>query len=140
MSLNRIYLSSEVDQRLRLLHSRTKLTPNLLCRIGFTLSLNEPGIPDPHLYTESQAREFNRPTLVGQWDMLVFAMPRERLRQDQLPESELESQFKAHLSRGIMLLSQRAKNLEDLFTLMADLQMSHQPVQTVEEPHVEPVE
>lgn len=140
MSLNRIYLSSEVDQRLRLLHSRTKLTPNLLCRIGFTLSLNEEGIPDLQLYTEGQAREFNRPTLVGQWDMLVFAMLRERLRQDQLPESELESQFKAHLSRGVMLLSQRAKNLEDLVTLMADLQTSHQPVQTVEEPHVEPVE
>lgn len=49
MSLNRIYVSDEVDKRLRLLKSRTGLTPNLLCRLGFSISLNEAGVPDPEL-------------------------------------------------------------------------------------------
>ncbi|MBX7220552.1 MAG: DNA sulfur modification protein DndE [Blastocatellia bacterium] len=119
MSLNRIYLSEQVDLKLRSLKSRTGLTPNLLCRLGFSLSLNEAGVPDMGLYSEGQSREFNRYTLVGQWDSLVFALLRERLAEDGLSETDLETQFRAHLNRGVMLLSQRVKNLDDILKLMA---------------------
>jgi len=123
MTLNRIYVGEEVDWRLRHLKARTGLTPNLLCRLGFCLSLAEPGIPDPQLYTDSQAREFNRYTLTGQWDLFFFSLLRERLAQDELnPEADLEAQFKAHLSRGVLLLYQRLKNLEDLADMLAEAQ------------------
>jgi len=123
MALNRIYVSEEVDLRLRTLKARTGLTPNLLCRLGFCLSLAEPGIPDPQLYADGHAREFNRYTLTGQWDLFFFALLRERLVQDGLdPEIELEAQFKAHLSRGVLLLYQRLKNLEDLANLVTEAQ------------------
>src|ERR1051325_4307977 len=102
---NRIYLNDDVDMRLRNLKARTGLAPNLLCRIGFCLSLAEPSIPDPNLYSEGQAREFNRYTLTGQWDLLFFSLLRERLSQDGLDlKADLEAQFKAHLSRGVTLL------------------------------------
>lgn len=115
MTFNRIYVNEDVDQRLRNLKARTGLTPNLLCRLGFCLSLAEPGIPDPKLYTEGQAREFNRYTLTGQWDLFFFSLLRERMVQDGLdPEVDLEAQFKAHLSRGVLLLYQRLKNLSDI--------------------------
>ena len=123
MAFNRIYVGEEVDWRLRNLKARTGLTPNLLCRLGFCLSLAEPGIPDPQLYADGQAREFNRYTLTGQWDQFFFALLRERLVQDELnPEVHLEEQFKAHLSRGVLLLYQRLKRLEDLATLVAEAQ------------------
>ncbi len=123
MPLNRIYVSDEVDQRLRLLKARTGLTPNLLCRLGFCLSLAEPGIPDSELYSDSQAREFNRYTLTGQWDLFFFSLLRERLAQDGMDlEADLETQFKAHLGRGVMLLYQRLKNLGDLADLVAESQ------------------
>jgi DNA sulfur modification protein DndE len=123
MTLNRIYVSEEVDQRLRTMKARTGLTPNLLCRLGFCLSLAEPGIPDPSLYPEGQVREFNRYTLIGQWDLLVFALLRERLVQDGLDiGADLEPQFKAHLNRGVMLLYQRLKNLEDLAAMVVEAQ------------------
>lgn len=115
MPLNRVYVGEEVDWRLRTLKARTRLTPNLLCRLGFCLSLSEPGIPDPSLYGDGAAREFNRYTLTGQWDQFFFALLRERLLHDNLdPETHLEIQFKAHLSRGVLLLYQRLKGLEDL--------------------------
>lgn len=124
MSLNRITVNEKIDQRLRLLKSRTGLTPNLLCRIGFCLSLAEPGIPDPSLYADGQAREFNRYTLTGQWDLLFFALLRERMLQDGLdPGQDLEIQFKAHLNRGVNLLYQRLKGLEDLAGLVAAAQL-----------------
>lgn len=123
MPLNRVYVNEQVDQRLRTLRARTGLTPNLLCRLGFCVSLAEPGIPDPQLYAHGQAREFNRYTLTGQWDTFFFALLRERLVADSLdPEKELETQFKAHLCRGVLLLYQRLKNLEDLATLVAEAQ------------------
>ena len=123
MALNRIYVGEEVDLRLRNLKARTGLTPNLLCRLGFCLSLAEPGIPDPQLYADGQAREFNRYTLTGQWDLFFFSLLRERLIRDGLdPEADLESQFKAHLSRGVLMLYQRVKNLEDLADLVAEAQ------------------
>jgi DNA sulfur modification protein DndE len=124
MSFSRVQISREVDLRLRTLKARTGLTPNLLCRLGFCLSLTEPGVPDPQLYAGVHAREFNHYTLTGQWDIFFFALLRERLAQDGLdPEVELESQFKAHLSRGVMLLSQRLKTLADLAGLIANAQM-----------------
>ncbi len=121
MTLNRIYVGEEVDLRLRILKARTGLTPNLLCRLGFCLSLAESGIPDPELYADGQVREFNRYTLTGQWDQFFFALLRERLVRDDLDlETDLEVQFKAHLSRGVLLLYQRLKRLEDLATMMAE--------------------
>lgn len=115
MSLNRIWIGQQVDVRLRTLKARTGLTPNLLCRLAFCLSLTEPGVPDPQLYADGQVREFNRFTLTGQYDLLFFSLLRERLAQDNLdPETELEDQFKAHLSRGVVLLHQRIRSLRDL--------------------------
>lgn len=121
MTLSRIYVSKDVDFRLRNLKARTGLTPNLLCRIGFCLSLAEPGIPDPNLYSDGQGREFNRYTLTGQWDLFFFSLLRERMAKDGLNiEKELESQFKAHLSRGVTLLNQRLKSLTDLTELVLE--------------------
>lgn len=122
MPLSRIYVGEEVDNKLRLMKARTGLTPNLLCRLGFCISLAEPGIPDPGLYA-GQAREFNRYTLTGEWDLFFFALIRERLIQDNLDvKKDLEAQFNAHLSRGVMLLSQRLKNVEDLAILVEESQ------------------
>ena len=118
-SLNRIYVGEKVDVRLRQLKGRTGLTPNLLCRLGFCLSLEEPGIPDPTLYADKNAREFNRYTLTGPWDCFFFALLRERLVLDEIDtEKEMEKQFIAHLSRGVLLLYSRVKNLGDLAILI----------------------
>lgn len=123
MTFNRIYVSEDVDLRLRNLKARTGLTPNLLCRLGFCLSLAESGIPDPDLYSDGQAREFNRYTLTGQWDQLFFSLLRQRLVQDGLdPEEDLEAQFKAHLSRGVGLLYQRLKSVGDLTEMVNGFQ------------------
>lgn len=118
-SLNRIYVGEKVDIRLRQLKAKTGLTPNLLCRLGLCLSLEEPGIPDPSLYDDGHVREFNRYTLTGPWDDFFFALLRERLVQDEMDvEEHLEEQLKTHLSRGVLLLYQRMKNIEDLAGLI----------------------
>lgn len=122
MPFSRLYISADVDNQLRTLKMRTGLTPNLLCRMGVCLSLAEPGVPDVSLYSDTQAREFNRYTLTGQYDPFFFSLLRERLAEDDIEVGpNLEAQFKAHLSRGVGLLYQRLKSLEDVTTLVAEV-------------------
>jgi DNA sulfur modification protein DndE len=121
MAINRIYVDSQVERSLTTLKARTGLTPNLLCRIGFCISLAEPGIPEPNLYNDGNAREFNLQTLTGDYNEFFFALLRQRLAQDDLDIDEhLEPQFKAHISRGVLRLDLRVKNLEDITTLVAE--------------------
>ena len=135
MPFSRLYINADVDNKLRVLKMRTGLTPNLLCRMGFCLSLSEPGVPDVQLYSDSQAREFNRYTLTGQYDLFFFSLLRERLLDDGLDaETWLEPQFKAHLSRGVGLLYQRVKGLGDIAALTTEAQKREQLNASIRQP------
>ena len=118
MELNKIKISKDATQKLRLLKARTGLTPNILCRIGFCLSLNEPGTPDSNKQPED-GMEFNRYTLTGQYDILFLSLLKERCTQERFFEDyDLKEQFLAHLNRGVFLLSNRIKQLSDLNKLI----------------------
>lgn len=117
MRFTKIRLTKDASNRLRFLAGRTGLTPNLLCRIGFCLSLEEIKIPDPSEFAEEE-REFNRYTLLGEYDVLYIALLRQRLHQDGLELDDLEGYFRAHLNRGISLLQQRVRNVADIANLL----------------------
>ena len=120
MKLNRLRISEEVSSRLSMLKGRTGLTPNILCRIGFCLSLNDPTIPNPDDYPNDTEKEIDRHTLTGQWDCLFVALIKERCHQDGLPldNETLAAQFRAHINRGVLLLYKRTRSLNDLVQLM----------------------
>lgn len=122
MNLHRIRVCSQADNYLRQLKGRTGLTPNLLCRIGFCLSLGEPTPPNPNDYTDNSTREFNRYTLTGPWDNYFVALLIERCYKEGLSTEDLESQFIAHVNRGVILLFQRAKNINDIIRLVDEAQ------------------
>ena len=114
MNLNKVKIGNDATHKLRLLKGRTGLTANILCRIGFCLSLNAPGIPDGNQY-QDDGMEFNRYTLTGQWDTLFVALLKEKCLEDGLDlKEDLFEQFRAHLNRGIFLLSFRVRSLNDL--------------------------
>lgn len=96
---------------------KTGLTPNLLCRLGFCLSLAEPGVPNPKEFPEEE-REFNRYTLLGEYDSLFIALLRERHQADSA-DYTLEDAFRAHMNRGVLLLQRRLKDISLLGDLVA---------------------
>ena len=121
MSRNKIRVCSQVDQLLSQLKGRTGLTPNLLCRLGFCLSLREGGVPNSADYPEDSQREFNRYSLTGEWDGLMRALLRERLLEDGITIDEgLDDHFRAHLNRGVILLHLRVKSLTDIAHLVEE--------------------
>jgi len=117
MKLSKIRLTKDSSNRLRFLAGRTGLTPNLLCRMGFCLSLEEPKAPNPEEFPEEE-REFNRYTLLGEYDTLFIALLRQRLYGDGIRDSAIEDHFRAHMNRGIALLQQRIRNVADLASLV----------------------
>ncbi len=118
MKLNKVRLTKESSNRLRFLAAKTGMTPNLLCRMGFCLSLAEPSVPNPDDYSEED-REFNRYTLLGEYDPLFVALLKQRCHQDGVDLSRLADYFRAHTSRGIVLLQGRVRSILDIAELVA---------------------
>ena len=104
---------------------RTGITPNILARIGFTLSLDEPGTPQDPFDSEESGRE----TLLGEHDAAYVALLRtwvaetDWLKQNDLPAECSTDQFNdlfvAHMNRGFELLSARMRDLPGLGNLLA---------------------
>jgi DNA sulfur modification protein DndE len=117
MKLSKLRLTKEASSRLRFLAGKVGLTPNLLCRMGFCMSLAEPGVPDPADYPEEE-REFNRYTLLGEHDTLFIALLKERHKKDNSADT-LEDAFRAHMNRGVILLQRRFRDIDQLGDLLA---------------------
>ena len=114
LTLQRIPFTVEADNRLRMLKARTGITPNILCRIGFCLSLEEPGVPPLLPEDYPQGREINRYTLLGKEDMIYVSLLAVRLHMNGVPLAEINNMFLAHINRGIELLTARVKTMNDL--------------------------
>ena len=118
MQLNKIKLTTESSERLKQLKARTGLTPNILCRIGFCLSLRDNSIPNPDKYPEED-REFNRYTLLGEWDDLYVAFLTQWCLDLGITPCEKKNldYFRAHLNRGVEILTRQTKAVSDLANL-----------------------
>lgn len=117
MKLTKLRLTTEASNRLRFVAGKTGLTPNLLCRLGFCLSLRELSVPNPTDYLEED-REFNRYTLLGEYDQLFISLLIERCHRDGLELGKLPDYFRAHVNRGVVLLQQRVKSIAGLSQLI----------------------
>jgi len=132
MNFRRMRFTEDISHKLSLLKGRTGITPNILCRIGFCMSVEVPSIPDPTEFDEYGDREIDRPVLLGTYDELFVAMIKERCKQDGLAVDgdEVYEHFRAHVHRGVALLYKRVKDLPDMIHLMPD---PAQQAETVDE-------
>jgi DNA sulfur modification protein DndE len=109
-------MSEEATTKLNTLKARTGLTLNIISRIGFCLSLKEPG--QPNMKNDSRGIEFNRYLLFGEWDAYYIALLKMRLINDEIDYSEnLLPILKEHLERGVVILFNRVRRFQDLATL-----------------------
>ena len=118
LTLQRIPFTVEADNRLRTLKSRTGITPNILCRIGLCLSLEEQGLPPELPNNFRVGREINRYTLFGKYDKIFVALLITRMVRDNLSLARIDRAFLAHINRGIEILAARIKSVSDLAHLL----------------------
>lgn len=119
LTLQRIPFTKDADTRMRMLKGRTGVTPNHFCRIGFCMSLDEPGLPEAPDRTAEQGREINRFTLLGEYDTAIVSLLKVWMRNNDLDATtdNLNECFIAHMNRGIDLMASRIKTLVDLGNL-----------------------
>ena len=78
--------------------------------------------PNPRDFPEEE-REFNRYTLLGEYDSLFVGLLRQRLYQDGIGTKDLAGHFRAHMKRGIVLLQQRVRTVADLAMLSGSVKV-----------------
>ena len=99
------------------------MTPNILSRFGFCLSLEEQGFPQNPFESEGVGREINRNTLFGDNDAAYIALLRTWVSKNGLIETCTQKQFNdflvAHMNRGFELLCSRIRGLPDLASMVS---------------------
>jgi DNA sulfur modification protein DndE len=116
LNIRRVTFSKDIDSMMRWLQGKLGITPNLLCRIGYCMSLEEHTAPEPGLFPPGD-RIINRYTLTGAYDDLFVSLLRQRMSEDNMPWSEADQQFMAHMNRGVDLVASRARTLTEILAL-----------------------
>ena len=122
LTLQRVTFGKDSDNRMRALKARTQITPNLLCRIGFAMSVEEEGPPPPIvLEGEEIGREINRSTLLGEFEPVCLALLGQWMFEHNLdPQDEVQvnQSFTDHMNRGAEMVCSRLKGISDLHSLL----------------------
>jgi DNA sulfur modification protein DndE len=118
---SKLKISADATSKLRSLRQRTGLTPNLLCRIALMTSLEEGKLGGAAIPDEDGS-EFNAYTLTGEYGALFAALLR---WVEEGPDSKqflgdevLLARLRAHIHRGVGILSVRAKFPADILRLV----------------------
>ena len=120
LTLQRIPFTPNADIQMRTLKARTGITPNFFCRLGFCLSLDEPGVPEAPTDSDENGREINRFTLLGEYDMAYVSLLKvwmEKKKLDPRKSEQVDELFVAHMNRGVELIISRIKTLSDIGSL-----------------------
>ena len=119
MKFSRIKLSAKSQNQLGRLKARTGLTPNLLARFALCLSIKEKSAPNPAQY-DKDGNDIEPAILFGEYESLYLGLMKNRLKKDELSDSELNDMTRSHINRGVIALSPRIQNLEDFYELIKE--------------------
>ncbi len=120
LTTKRIPFSTEATARLSHLRSRIIIKENnILCRIGFCLSLEESGIP---LKPENlNGNPIDRYVLLGEHDKTYLALLVAWMKKNNIEDYSAQiftDYFIAHMNRGAELVASRIKSMSDFVNLL----------------------
>lgn len=107
---NRLHISKRASELLKQIKAKTGVTPNILCRMALTISLEEKHKANPK-GTDLNGLEFNVSTLLGDASTLYEALIRQS--HGNLTPKEAQLILAAHIDNGVDKLK-RAKSVSDL--------------------------
>jgi len=117
LKFSNIITSTKSQALLGRLKAKTGLTPNLLARFAICLSIKENSIPNPSEY-DKDGSVLEPSVLFGEYEQIYHGLMRNRLKNDNLDESELTDMTRSHLNRGVITLNSRIDNLGDFYDLI----------------------
>lgn len=132
MSIEHFRLSQQARDQLLSLKRRTGLPNwNVLCRLGFCMSLSEQSMPPNAEIPADSNVELTWRVFGGDYADLYIALLRDRCIQDGVdPDSaELQKQFRLHLHRGIGYLAgdRNIRSITDLTRKLIETTRNEDP-------------
>jgi DNA sulfur modification protein DndE len=118
LDFKRIKLSQDSTKKLQLFKSRTGLTPNIACRLALGISIAENNMPSLELFTEESGQEINRYTLFGEHELVLTSLFLQWCHEKNIKAKDRDEYFLAHINRGVELLVNRVRGLENLAQLI----------------------
>ena len=120
MKFSRVITSTVTQRDLGIIKTRTGLTPNILLRFAFCMSLKDPSIPNPDEYNQ-EGSVLTPNVIFGEYEPIYLALMLNRLKHDKLdPEIYLHKMTRAHLNRGTKALFPRIHDLSDFYELIKE--------------------
>jgi len=135
LEFKRIKLSDKTTTRCRTFKSRTGLTPNIACRLGLALSIAEPNKPDVNLYSEDSGQEINRYTFLGEHELSLLSLFTFWCHENKIPVEEYYAYLMAHINRGVEILLNRTRGIDELTNLVEPALISIQTGDDSKERH-----
>jgi len=121
LTLRKIPFTVDSENRLRMLKARTGLDRNYLCRIGYCLSLEEPGVPAIPAENLRGGREIDRYTLLGHCAPAFIALLLVWMNDKRIypgTSADMDNLLVGHMNRGVEIIASRVKSLADLALLL----------------------
>jgi len=120
LKFGRVVTSTRSQKNLGIMKVKTGLTPNILLRFAFCMSLNDPSVPNPDEFNQ-EGSELTPAVLFGEYESIYLALMLNRLKKDKLdPEIYLHKMTRAHLNRGVIALAPRINDLSDFYELVKE--------------------
>ena len=120
MKFSRVIISTQTTKNLGIMRVSTGLTPNILLRFAFCMSIKDPGIPNPDEYNQDGSILTSN-IIFGEHEPIYLALMLNRLKNDKLdPELYLNKMMRAHLNRGVIALSPRINDLSDFYEFVKE--------------------
>jgi len=118
----KINVSSGADEILSKIRSKFSIRPNIVCRYAVILSLQVD--EDPIVCNDNSGREFNRVTLTGDDDILIRELIKMHYTEFISDDEYMNVFLKAHLERGLKLLSKNISQTKSFDNYLMQLIMN----------------
>lgn len=99
----KINVSAKSDEILSSIRSKFNIRPNIVCRYAILKSLSNK--EEPTVCNDNSGREFNRVTLTGDDDLIIRELIKMHYGEFITDEEYMDVFLKAHLERGLTMLS-----------------------------------
>jgi len=120
LKFSRVVVSTQTTKNLGIMKTRTGLTPNILLRFAFCMSIKDPSIPNPDEFNQ-EGSMLTSNVIFGEHEPIYLALMLNRLKHDKLgPELYLHKMTRAHLNRGTIALRPRINDLSDFYELVKE--------------------
>lgn len=114
---SKMKLPSESTQELDALSSSLRLRRNIICRMALGISLSDEEPPEIE-ELDSNGQEFNKPTILGTDEQVVYALVTQHFGQRIDPDEFFSTYVRAEIIRGLDILSSEYRRINSPVSFM----------------------